>query len=572
MNEKGSSLLVVLITVSVFMILGVSLLTVALGGTMRTQIQLERYENIYEGKEQLDFIIARFKEQVVDIPLKAEDLSFTYQQTLDNILKDLEDYPSFEANDITHLYTDEKHELFTRIYEFSVVYGEAPNIKTIKKRVILSPAPSFLDYALGSYSNSEEEGTLNIHGSPNVDGDVIANQLYIKNEAEYIDANGPGKTPTPYVALNGNVDVQKNILLHNRYSPSETIDIPSEWLPTDMILPSFFYQSEKPDILSSNDEFIHVDFNQTYLRVLNEQLSIVDPIVTSDLTSETSLMQIREKVKVLTESLSPPELIEDRLLLDQETINNTPSPIVYHHPVAIHSALGPVELDKEMVINGDLTITAALNNPISIKKSLVVIGDLTIEMSDTPIDISGTVVVHGNLNIKGNEEDPGIAAENDTIKFDSVIYAFGESYIANTNIDGIDQMKQLVLFSNGPLTITRINEFDEFNFEQENENIYDLSNESKPLKAFFYTEDIATLYGVGSMFHINGGLFAKKELTVNAVRGNIGRSTIVTPTPVQEGKKTRFQVVHDPNVLVSQVARLPVADRLRVIVDDATVR
>ncbi|WP_010195870.1 hypothetical protein [Bacillus sp. m3-13] len=574
MNEKGSSLLVVLITVTVFMILGVSLLTVALGGTLRTQVQLDRYENIYEGKEQLDFLITTFKEQVVEIPLKAEDLPFKYQETLDNIVDDLEDYPNFIANDVTHLYTNQQQELFTRIYEFSVVYGEAPNIKTVKKRVVLSPAPSFLDYALGSYSVEEDEGRLNIQGSPNVDGDVIANHLLIKNEAEFIDLNGPGTTSTPFTAINGKVDVQKNIKIKDTHTAMEELNIPAEWLPTDKLLPAFFYQLAKPDVYSSNEDFVHVDFKQTYLRVLNDQLSLPEAVLTSDLDNGDSLQTIRDKVGVLDESPSPPGMQGDKFLLDMETINSINGPIVYHHPVAINSAVGPIVIDKEMVINGDLDITAAFNNSVSIKKPLVVVGDLTIDLADTPVDISGTVVVHGDIKINGNEETAGIGSENDTIKFDSVVYAYGESFISNTNIEGIDDTKQLVLFSNGPLTITRINEFNDFNIEQENENIYDLSNESTPLKAFFYTEDKATLYGVGSMFYIHGGLFAKKELTVNAVRGDIGRSTTITPRAAfnQEGMKTRFQVVHDPNVLVSQVSRLPVADRLRVIVDDTTIK
>ncbi|NMH72837.1 hypothetical protein HF078_07125 [Bacillus sp. RO2] len=573
MNEKGSSLLVVLITVTVFMILGISLLTVALGGTIRTQVQLDRYENIYEGKEQLDFLIATFKEQVVDIPLKAEDLPSNYQTSLDRITDGLQKkYPDFTVKDITNLYTDQKQELFTRIYEFSVVNGEAPNTKTVKKRIVLSPAPSFLDYALGSYSASEEEGRLNIHGSPNVDGDVIANHLLIKNEAEFKDLNGDGTASTPFAAINGNVDVQKNITVKDTLVAKAEINIPAEWLPTDKLLPSFFYQSDKPEIFPGNEDFVHVDFKQTYLRVLNEQLSLPEPVLTSDLDTEDSLQAIRNKVILLDESTLPQVMQGDNILLDMGTINSINGPIVYHQPVAINSAVGPIVLDKEMVINGDLSITAAFNNSVSIKKPLVVVGDLTIDMADTPVDITGTVVVHGDLIINGNEEPLGAITENDTIKFDSVIYAYGESFISNTNIEGIEESKQLVLFSNGPLTITRINEFNEFKIEQENENIYDLSNETTPLKAFFYTEDKATLYGVGSMFHIHGGLFAKKELIVNAFRGNTGRSKVITPAQVQEGRKTRFQVVHDPNVLVSQVSRLPIADRLRVIVDDSTVK
>ncbi|MGM0835957.1 MAG: hypothetical protein ACQEV7_07355 [Bacillota bacterium] len=575
MNEKGSSLLVVLITVSIFMILGVSILTVALGGALRTQIQLDRYENIYEGKEQLDFVISRFKEEVINIPLNTEDLPHEYQNRLDQALNSLAAYENFNAEDMTETYVADKSELFTRVYEFSIVAGEGNAKKTIKKQVILSPAPSFLDYALGSFGEGDDEGLLLVNGSPNVDGDVIANNLHIKNEAEFIDQDGENTASTPFPAISGNINIQKMLSLWDTKT-LQPIKFTAEHLQTDQILSSFFYNFIKPDIYSRSEDFVDVNFDQTYLDKLNELLVLPSSSVTSDeLLDDNSLNEIRNKIaQQLPESNLPPDLIENDILLDAGTINSIPGRIVYHDSVQVYSAIEQININKPMVINGDLTLTSGLNNPISITQPLTVIGDLTINITDTPIDISGTVIVFGDLIINGNEEAVGSGAENDTIKFDSTIYTWGSSYISNTNIEGIDQEKQLVLFSKGELTITRINEFRRFSMEQDNQNIYDLGNETIPLKAFFYTENNATLYGVGSMFHINGGLFAKKTLEINAIRGNINRSNTLTPLSdqFQLNKKTRFQIVHDPNVLVSQVSRLPVADRLRVIVSETSIK
>lgn len=575
MNEKGSSLLVVLITVSIFMILGVSILTVALGGALRTQIQLDRYENIYEGKEQLDFVISRFKEEVIDIPLNTEDLPHEYQNRLDQALNSLAAYENFKAEDMTEIYIADKSKLFTRVYEFSIVAGEGNAKKTIKKQVILSPAPSFLDYALGSFGEGDDEGLLLVNGSPNVDGDVIANNLHIKNEAEFIDQDGEDTASTPFPAISGNINIQRMLSVWDTKT-LQPITFTAEHLQTDQILSSFFYNSIRPDIYSRSEDFVDVNFDQTYLDKLNELLVLPSSSVTSDeLLDDNSLDEIQNKIaQQLPESDLPPELIENDILLDAGTINSIPGRIVYHDSVQVYSAIEPININKPMVINGDLTLTSGLNNPISITQPLTVIGDLTINITDTPIEISGTVIVFGDLTINGNEEAVGSDAENDTIKFDSTIYTWGSSYISNTNIEGIDQDKQLVLFSKGELTITRINEFRRFSMEQDNQNIYDLGNETIPLKAFFYTEDNATLYGVGSMFHINGGLFAKKTLEINAIRGNINRSNTITPLSdqFQLNKKTRFQIVHDPNVLVSQVSRLPVADRLRVIVSESSVK
>ena len=121
-----------------------------------------------------------------------------------------------------------------------------------------------------------------------------------------------------------------------------------------------------------------------------------------------------------------------------------------------------------------------------------------------------------------------------------------------------------MLLSNGNITLCRINVFSNSN----NPSI-------EPLKAFFYTEGSAELYGVGSLFQINGGIFATNTLEINAVRGDIikpSNNVIQIPfLPNQLNARSRFEVIYDPTVLLSQT-RLPVAEKPRVIVDDRSIR
>lgn len=583
MNEKGASLLVVLITVSIFMILGISILTVALGGALRTQIQLDRYENVYSGKEQLDYVTTQFKEKVTTIELDTAALkNGSYQGELDTLLGELNKLTDFHGEDITKNYITDYNDLFTRIYRFSITSGDDTSRKVISKRIIISPAPSFLDYSLGSFGKGKNDGQLHINGSPNVDGDIIANDFFVKNQADFIDASGNSTSKTPFLAVDGNINVLHTLSLWD-ISTGGPIEINSATLEQDQVLPSFFYLDRKPDVFSREVDFSEVNFDQTYLDKINELLLgteyanplIVEDDLTTDNRQDSSTKVMKKVVETLTQQPNKEQLnlLDDNLLLDDSVINQSPK-FIFHENLEINSSLKPLKLNRKMVIAGDLSLTTGANNSIEINEDMTVLGDLIINSNNTPINIKGTVVVHGDIIIEGNEESIG-ASENDTVKFDATIYSYGESMISNTNILGIEDDKQLVLFSKGTLTITRINEFTPFSFELENQNIYDMTNESvPPLKAFFYTDDSAVLYGVGSRFHINGGVFAKKNLEINAIRGNIRPSTFNLEPSIsvdQNNKKTRFQVVHDPNVLVSQVSRLPVADRLRVIVDDAEI-
>jgi hypothetical protein len=160
---------------------------------------------------------------------------------------------------------------------------------------------------------------------------------------------------------------------------------------------------------------------------------------------------------------------------------------------------GSLYLDDTMLNNvTDLTKASRSENDNSSEQPsnwLIVKGDLKI-VNNSPdpnnrITIQANLLVTGDLYIEGN------------VQFDSTLYTLGETKIVNASISGKDE-KELVVISKGPVLLNRVDEFKE---------------QATELQAFFYTDSTAELYGVGSIFSLNGGFFAKGTLTINAVVG-----------------------------------------------------
>lgn len=242
--------------------------------------------------------------------------------------------------------------------------------------------------------------------------------------------------------------------------------------------------------------------------------------------------------------------------------------------------------------------TLVLNDGIDLDDNgwLIVLGDLVINTENPNVQINGNILVTGNLTIQGVEKTLNPSAANH-VAFDSTIYVYGcdkieqgsndnncgkpgsETKVYNTTITGIDPINdQLVLIANNPFSLSRIDEFRKIISPES-----DLKNrlEKDPsIKAFFYTDKSAVLYGVGSLFDIKGGVFAKQQLTINAIREHsldpynaitglpeYDISTFNSPTPLNEERNSRFFVNFDYTVIINQLDALPLVDRLQMIVE-----
>ncbi|RSK28031.1 hypothetical protein EJF36_14725 [Bacillus sp. HMF5848] len=555
-NERGSSLLLVLLVTIIIMTLGLTILSVSIGGAKRTEIRYDTTDAIYSAMQNMDKVILEFKNEINNIDLKIYNNKALYQVKLNDVVNQLKsNHPvGLTITDITADFledsTNYEHNYYSRVYKLEYEAKDQRDnqydaVKTITRQIILSPTPSFLEYAVGSFGKEDDEGYLTINGSANIQGNMYANVLTLSNYANYKDDSGASTMPTPYSAFDGSAFVQKRLLL--RSSPTDTpIGYEAIRLLSQPVDSSYFYKNNRPTFMMNSNDFVEIDFDATYDKK-EDQLSPLDSNAT-----------------VVTDGSEPNIIITN----EADLLHNSEDWIVIDHPsVEFFSGYTPFNIDKNIYVNGDLTIVS--EKEVSIKGNIITKGDLTFQVQHAPISYDGTAIVEGNINILGNDDETVV--EDDEVNFNAVMFAKGKGFISNTNIAGLDD-KQLVLLTKEDVVVTRINEFASFAPPDEDTDIFNY-NSPASLKAFFYTDKSAIMYGVGSNFFIHGGVFAKKSLEINAIRGNIIKGyTLLKPSPIdQTGKKSRFTIIHDSSVLTSQLDALPQVDRLRFIVGEVTI-
>lgn len=217
-------------------------------------------------------------------------------------------------------------------------------------------------------------------------------------------------------------------------------------------------------------------------------------------------------------------------------------------------------LDSTIIFNGNLVVdglaykklfyppeTSTPNDPKSggVPRWFIVAGNLEINNFTADfLPVRANILVTGNVKIKGN------------VEFDSTMLVLGETTVEDANVKGIrssngsnnEETKELVLISKGKVLINRLHAF-----------AVNEPSVEETMEAFFYTDSSGELYGVGSMFHLIGGFFAKGNLTVNAVKGNVNEPNPRTGNLVisQAAAPERFVIDYKPDIYENQQSSLP---------------
>ncbi|PMC37149.1 hypothetical protein CJ195_13955 [Bacillus sp. UMB0899] len=552
-NERGNTLITVLLVSLIFTILGLAIVSATINSNQRTGVRVDDIELTAEATKNLNEAIAIFNKRVSEeISLSEQNLiTKTLDSTFESIIKgikinynetDIDEKP-LEIKDITEKYENidtSKH--LTRIFKFTytIENEDGANItKTVSRNIYLSPTPSFLNYAIGS----GPDGIVDINGAAEIRGDIFGGIINTEDTAYFIDDDSKnneeniskGKTLYPQLGSNSeddrflaNVSFKKNI--------NEVEDIPTILQDLDQ----YFYKNSYVTITKDTSEFIDVNFENTLAQIFND----LSGSKQFDGVNFGSTELAAHAVQTLMSNNAD---IEQIAFCDQ---NVTVSPKAYVY--------------TSNVIQGD-TCTNQLES-----SWFIVNGDLQIPR-DT--EIPGNIIVTGNLIIEGNNyEGNNISKDEDTedddVFFDSTIYVVGTTRISHTNIKSLDIPKaKLILMSKGNLFINRINEFNSI------KNV-------EALDAFFYTDSDAELYGVGSLFRINGGLFAKNKLTINAIRqdsidknaeNKLGKE--IKPAALQRNQASRFYVDYDKSVLLDpdRLSSLPRVDKYQILLDQQIV-
>ncbi|EWG09019.1 hypothetical protein [Cytobacillus firmus] len=659
-NERGNTLITVLLMSLVFTVLGMSILAASLGGAKRTEtresdisitynsvkvidqmtselagilpsLPLEDYrrKNI-EGKLYVrsdfdidlknklkDDLIAPYKTEDNISCLNIIDLSGSSAGFIDSSAPCMDDISNYDTFNI------ERENDFTRVLDIIIVTKnpvetEGKITRTLRKRIILSPLPSFLKYAAGSFSDENDSGLI-LNGSANFSGNVYANRLTINEDAEYELRDGSKeKTDTNMSSISGDL-----------YSSTANL------LP--LLIKENFYKEHVPE-LKHDSQFINIDFDRTMNEQANELLSLNGiPAVRagngSTFSEEVksgilSSFAINTLIKEQKKQSGLPEILQELGNNNESDIKsyliNTPEDAsllngLIQGDVVIMAEDTSLELNEKLIVDGDLylvnfedltiyedilvtgrTHLVNFNGKLEVNENIISANDIIIESYahnkdelsskgikvngdilsgrntainalNTSIEMTGTIISNGSFTINGDET--GEPSENDQVIFDSVVYAGKRANISNVNILGSENnTKQLVLMAKDDLLLTRINEFGNFDPDDEAGMPYVPEDETiKPLKGFFYTEKDAELYGVGSLFYINGGIFAKEKLIINAIRGEVKSIEELPSRSSQLDKYSRFIVNYDQNVLLQRIDTLPIVKHLQIFSDELLI-
>jgi hypothetical protein len=539
MNEKGYSLVVTLLIITIFFILGLTIMSVAIYQARFTEVRVEDVESLHEATQAIEETIAEMKVRIDDFELSTPG---KLDMQLGTLIPTLQQRYSVEIKDVTGDYNINRATLFTRVYLISKPYGS----KTVERRVILTNTPSFLKYAIGSTKD------VILNGGAYIDGNIYAGgNAYVTNVANYIDnskkymeqTSFPTTSKTSVLFVNGSYyscDHNKNSCYNIAGNVFQRIE--------GNYSNDVRFQSQAPSIQKEREEFIDVDFEWT----VKDKLLNAAGIETFSQEYET---YIDKSISQLFHELQDRFAVFDSVSSLQENIDSTNQSIILQSEDSSLFFLEQGELDlqeKWLIVNGDLFLGNSVNTPTKVRGNIIVLGNLT---------ISGDIQLDSTIYVFGRLDSPNVP---------------GRTLIYNANIAGWDD-KEVVLLSKGRLEIARINEFENnFSFGQPN------------LKGYFYTDSNAVLYAVGSYINIQGGLFARGNelefapdsdvsgLVINAYRGAAvkqGGSISFTPPPsLDQKEESRFVIRHDKSVFINRGEGLPFVKKLSLVVDKLIVK
>ncbi|WP_409289558.1 hypothetical protein [Peribacillus sp. SCS-37] len=528
-NQNGSALLSVMLLFLVFTILGLTLLSVSIGGAKRTEFRetevtgnLDSIKAVKEGTAIVQSYVKLNQKEL----LKEDAAAFKkkFQEKIINAINN--NYNSkkemyFTLADISEEYKDQiGADSFTRVIE---VRSEEH-----KQKVYITAMPSFLKYALGSRSQ------LTMNGSPFIQGNLYSKEpMQISRDTNYKYQKNYFSTPTelPAVKENSRLFVEEGSL--DICTSPGCYTAGNSWIKNESnwrsILPGQLqeaFSTKAPLYEEEKSQFVDVDIPKTFQDKLME--------TGFDLTGFNDDLSDAEKIEYIKEKLSGylPDKVRQITNFSSFSGNNSTKGFIYK---------GTAEIDTD-----DLTLDK--------DQWLIIDGNATIESrAFSRMDVNANILITGNLIISGD------------VSFNSVIYVLGDTTLKNVNITcyknlcsdnpaGTAPDAQLILMTQGRLEISRINSF------------MDLGNNTNKITGYLYTNSQADIYAVGSLLNINGGIFSYDDLVVNSYRGNArGGKADLLFTPLVKPEESRFTVTNNKRLFLNQLQALPRVDGFEVI-------
>ncbi|KAA8997950.1 hypothetical protein F4V43_16990 [Paenibacillus spiritus] len=583
-SEEGSALVLVMFIVLLLTILGMGVLSAAMNGAIRTETRENDVQSLHLAEKGLDEATAYIQAQLAPLedlnPDELQDILSTLDKKGLHVSTELGAGSSGTIEDIQYsgkqTVTDTNQQ--TRQYYIDVKASAMVNgvKRTLQQRITIDSYPDFLKYAFGS------EHDVILNGAPLLKGNVYAgNELIVSDMAHYTYHGTSGLSePTIYpkvtkqdeaAAGGGEVHVQSLSRIRYKEGVNDPVSLTDS---KDMKDTANRILGIDPDQIKIREQkkFVQINVEESVVDKLVEAYS---PVLGLEKSGEKSLaaelsaaykngslngwLNADSHLRELTAGPPPQKPKQGETESDDDyrkTIDR------YNAELAAYKNTF-MNISQSGLVKGNVTIDgvdyAGIGFTDSAKgtvagttpKWLIINGDLNIRNAKSSfISVRGNLLVTGNVNIEGK------------VAFDSTVFVLGRTTVQDAVIDGIGTgtgKKELVLISKGPVLVNRIDSF--------------TNVEPSEMNAFFYTDDTADLYGVGSIFWLRGGFFAKGNLTVNAVRGSAqepvpapqGASLIFTE-PQSASLRERFRVIYNHEIYTHQQSSLPRVRKVNISV------
>ncbi|WP_410512585.1 hypothetical protein PaeBR_21895 [Paenibacillus sp. BR2-3] len=556
--EQGSSLILVMFVILLLTILGLSVLSAAVGGAQRTETRENDVQSLHLAEKTLDEGVAYITANLNGLVDRSADMSKdqledsiqVFLDTLNDKKSGLMTTTTLEGGSSRIMDAEWEIPDPAKPNQYQITLTSQADLngvqRNLKQVIYVDTFPDFLNYTLGS------EGDLTINGSPEINGNIYAGgQLIFDKQVKYMYGGVPNTyTSQSYAVLNGEAHVQS---LNNVV---------------------YYYTDDRKPLTAGQAEGVTGTIPQNQVKIrsqrkfvqVNVKESFIDKVVEAmeDSNARPDRQLIRAALDngglaAYLKNKDFKELTESNLIRPVLTDNTEAGKAKYEvdktNYLGLLDSLG--SLRESVIYDGNLTLNDQDVSKIiyeskedsSGKHWFIVDGDLNIESfnSNIPAKIKANMLVTGKVTIRGVAE------------FDSTVYVLEEdsdssnysTTVEDADITGLGG-RQLVLLSQGPILFNRLTAF---------------KGSVTPIAAFFYTDSSAELYGVGSIFSLRGGFFAKENLTIYAVRGEAlaGTGQInVTENP----NLVRFKAEYDNTVFSAQNAGLPRVKAINIRVGD----
>lgn len=578
-NERGYALILVMFMVVIFLILGTAVMGATIGGATRTEKREDDVQSLHLAEKTLDEAVAYLVSQYDGEVVAPEDLAILMQQVkLDELkLKLTSTRLNGAEGKITDITADPLADDHT---SYSVKLTAEATIngtkRTLQQEVIINSYPEFLNYAFGSENDVIINGSVY---SPR--GSVYAGgELKIDNWADYIYLTTDRFVKSTYPRLDlgdsNRVFVQSldAIQVHDSTSIIPRGRGPEAYTallgPGNPSINELLGIGNQQIQIRNNKKFVSIDVVETFVDKVMEatgssvgrtdiKAAVEDIMQNGNLSAFSNRLVSNGVFKMGVPPLkpNPPLDLNDAVLMDQyeEDMDGYNMYISQFSSISDSTLFdGDLELDGIEYKTLDFTDDAQRRESGGVEW-FIVNGDLRIINYNPDLDekltIKGNILVTGDVVISGN------------VQVDATMYTLGTTTLEDGIIRGIEsggQRKQLMLISKGKIFIHRVD-------APNNYGSYSANNPNT-IDAFFYTDDAAELYGVGSVFWLHGGFFSKGTLTINAVRGNVTDTGSDFSFHITEDDRdkdqSRFVIEYYEGFFDTQSSALPRVDQLSV--------